>query len=156
MPEDAEPGGAFIATDAGPDDPFGPMEVPFEVLGGTEADRGPPGTGQPEGEEPVASGVAAACAGGGTPVDLVAEGTVERVRVGPDSSLAKIRVERVLQGDARGTVRVRTGSGTEGPGYVPRFEQGERYRLFLQREGGGRGRDAVYTTNTCLGTERLE
>ena len=160
VPQDAESGGALVVTDAGPDDPFGPLEVPFEVpfevRGASEADRGTvdPGASNGGREEPVASGVAAACAGGGTPVDLIAEGTVERVRVGPDSSLTKIRVERVLQGDAGETVRVRTGSGTEGPGYVPRFEQGERYRLFLQREGGGRG--DVYTTNICLGTERLE
>ena len=151
VPVDAEAGGATVVVRT--DDGL-PVEAPFRVLGGPEAAQGPPGAGPPEGEEPVASGVAAACAGGGAPVDLVAEGTVERVRVGSDSSLAKIRVERVLQGDAGGTVRVRTGSGTEGSGYVPRFEEGDRYLLRLQRENGGRG--DVYTTNICLGTERLE
>ena len=35
VPKDAEPGGALVATDAGEDDPFGPMEVPFEVLPGS-------------------------------------------------------------------------------------------------------------------------
>ena len=34
VPEDAEPGAAVVATDAGEDDPFGPLEVPFEVLEG--------------------------------------------------------------------------------------------------------------------------
>ena len=34
VPEGAEPGGALVVTDAGEGDPFGPMEVPFEVLGG--------------------------------------------------------------------------------------------------------------------------
>ena len=152
VPDGAEPGSATVVvrTDDGQ-----PLESPFRVLDESEADQGPPETGSPEREEPVASAVMAACAGGGAPVDLVAEGTVERVRVGSDSSLAEIRVERVLQGDAGETVRVRTSSGT---GVVAEddvgFEEGARYRLFLQREGGGRG-DA-YTTNICLGTERLE
>ena len=34
VPEDAEPGGALVVTDAGEGDPFGAMEVPFEVLPG--------------------------------------------------------------------------------------------------------------------------
>ena len=154
VPEDAVPGEALVATDAGPDDPFGPTEVPFEVLpgGASDTDRGPNGTASPEREETtIASAVLAACAGGGVPVDLVAEGTVERVRVGRDSSLVEIRVERVLQGDAGETVLVETSSGT---GVVTEddvgFEEGARYRLRLQRKGD------VFTTNICLGTERLE
>ena len=152
VPEDAEPGEALVATDAGPDDPFGPLEVPFEVLGGgSETGGGPPKTDAPEGDEPVASVVLAAFAGGGAPVDLVAEGTVQRVRVGRDSSLVEIRVERVLQGEAGETVLVKTSSGTD---VVTEddvgFEEGARYRLRLQRKGD------VFTTNICLGTERLE
>ncbi len=154
-------------TDAGPDDPFGPLEVPFEVLGGPEIGGAPKSGGpeanrdpmeitmleQGEGEEPVASGVLAACAGDGAPVDLVAEGTVRRVGVGPDSSLVRIRLKRVLAGEgaAGETVSVRTSSGG---GAVAEddvgFEEGARYLLRLQRRG------AVFTTNLCLGTERLE
>ena len=157
VPQDAEPGGALVvAANAEGVDPAEPLDVPFEVLtgGAPGADRGPDGTGSPEQEETVvASGDLAACAGGGGPVDIVAEGTVERVGAGPDSSLVKIRLGRVLAGDAAAgeTVSVSTGSGT---GVVPEdnvgFEEGARYRLRLQRQGG------VYTTNICLGTERLE
>ena len=128
----------------------GGREEPAET---SAPEPGDPGSSNGE-QEPVASGVAAACAAGGAPVDLVALGTVERVRTGPDHSLAEIRVERVIEGNAGDTVLVRTMSGLEGSGYVPRFKEGGRYRLRLQREGGGQG--DVFTTNLCLGTERLE
>ena len=98
--------------------------------------------------------VAAACAAGGAPVDLVAEGTVEEVTVREGSSLAEFRVDRVLEGNAGHTVSVRTGSGTAGSGYVPYFEEGDRYRLHLQRQGGAQG--DVFTTNVCLGTRQVE
>ena len=149
VPEDAEAGNATVVVRT--DDGL-PAEAPFRVLDRPEAGGGPPGTGPPEGEVPVASGVAAACAGGGASVDLVAEGTVQRLRVGRDSSLAEIRLERVLRGDAGETVLVETGSGTGGgvaEDYVG-FEEGGRYLLRLQRRGD------VFTTNLCLGTERLE
>lgn len=142
-----------------------PVGSPFEVLaasgsgtGGGPAETTAPEPGDPgslNGEqEPVASAEAAACAAGGAPVDLVAVGTVEKVTVREGFSLAEIRVERVIEGNAGDTVLVRTMSGLEGSGYVPHFEEGGRYRLHLQRQGGGQGN--VFTTNICLGTGRLE
>lgn len=111
--------------------------------------EGPPGQG--EREEPGGAVVAGSCAAGRGLADLVAEGTVERVRAGPDSSLAEIRLDRVLEGDARDTILVRTSSGT---GAVAEhgvwFEEGARYRLRLQRQG------EAFTTNACLGTRRVE
>ena len=138
------------------------QSVPFAVLlawlavagcaggVGQDADQeGPPGQG--EREEPGGVAVAGSCAAGGAPVDLVAEGTVERVTVREGSSLAEFRVDRVLEGNAGDTVSVRTSSGTGAvSGYVPYFEEGDRYRLYLQRQGD------VFTTNVCLGTKPIE
>ncbi len=101
-------------------------------------------------------GSEAACGSGGAgsgevPADLVAEGTVERVKVGLDSSLVKIRLDRVLKGNAADTIFVRTSSGI---GVAAEddvvFEEGAYYRLRLQRQGD------VFTTNICLGTRRVE
>lgn len=73
------------------------------------------------------------------------------MRVGPDSSLAEIRLGRVLEGDAGDTVLVGTSSGA---GAVAEhdvgFEEGARYLLRLQRLGD------AFTTNACLGTRRVE
>ncbi len=131
------------------------------TLGGSEADGGPPETKPPEertgtagsanGENGPNVAVVAACAASGAPVDLVAEGTVEEVTVREGSSLAEFRVDRVLEGHAGGTVSVRTSSGTGAVSeYVPHFEEGDRCRLHLQRQGD------VSTTNVCLGTRQVE
>ena len=118
-------------------------------VGQDAGQEGPPRQGEREEQGGVA--VAGSCAAGGGPADLVAEGKGESVRVGPDSSLAEIRLERVLEGSAGQTVLVRTSSGT---GAVAEhdvgFEEGARYRLRLQRQGD------VFTTNACLGTRRVE
>ena len=160
VPEDAGAGSATVVvrTHNGH-----PVEAPFRVLDGApEADGGTPGTEPPElggsgsanGDNGPSVASAAACAAGGAPVDLVADGTVEKLTVREGSSLAEIRVDRVLEGRARDTVSVRTSSGTGGSGYVPHFEEGNRYRLYLQRQGGGQG--DVFTTNVCLGTKPIE
>ncbi|MDP9439707.1 MAG: hypothetical protein M3P49_13370 [Actinomycetota bacterium] len=76
VPEDAEPGGALVTTDEGPDDPFGSLEVPFEVLSG-------PKTGFQERDEPVASGVAASCAAGTYSVRAARRSYASRMALDP-------------------------------------------------------------------------
>lgn len=75
---------------------------------------------------------------------------MERVRVAPDSSLAEIRVERVLEGSAGDAVLVGTSSGIQAVAeHDPYFEEDARYLLRLQRQ------DHMFTTNVCLGTRRI-
>ncbi len=85
-----------------------------------------------------------------TRADLVALGTVRQVDAFPRSSLVEISVERVLKGSSKETVFVRTNSGTERVTSVDvGFEEGERYLLYLTRQG------EEFTTSTCAGTRPL-
>lgn len=79
--------------------------------------------------------------------DLVALGTVRQVEAFPGSSLVEVSVERVLKGSSEEVVFVRTNSGTERVTTVDvGFEAGERYLLYLTRQG------EEFTTSTCAGT----
>ena len=78
--------------------------------------------------------------------DLIVAGTAGEIEVSTTTTRAELRVDRVFKGTSGETLSVTT-LGSQAGDYAVRFETGDRYLLYLMREGDS------YTTSICSGSQ---
>ena len=77
--------------------------------------------------------------------DLIVSGTAREIKVSPTTTRAELRVDRVFKGMSGETLSVTT-LGSQAADYAVPFTTGDRYLLYLMREGDS------YTTSICSGS----
>jgi hypothetical protein len=78
--------------------------------------------------------------------DLIVSGTAGEVEVSMTTTRAELRVDRVFKGTSGETLFVTT-LGSQARNYAVPFTTGDRYLLYLMREGNS------YTTSICSGSQ---